>query len=67
MDESVTTGDVVNTADALWAVDIIRPVDQQVECPSLDKLNAALKLGIQENNLPKVKAIPYGTALPFTD
>jgi len=46
MDESVTTGDVVNTADALWAVDIIRPVDQQVECPSLDKLNAALKLGI---------------------
>jgi len=56
-----TLGDLVNTADALWAADIIRPVDPEWPECTLDALDQALLSRYGE--LP-LKAVPHGTALP---
>jgi len=59
-----TLADFVNTADALWAADIIRPVDPPARCRSLDKLNGALQSLAAEGEIAGLTAIPHGTALP---
>ena len=60
-----TLGDFVNTADALWAADIIRPVDPEIPGCALDGINRALQKLAEERQFPELRAVPHGTALPI--
>ncbi len=59
-----TLADFVNTVDALWAADIIRPVDPKIEGLSLDGINQTLRKMTETHQISRLSAIPYGTALP---
>jgi hypothetical protein len=61
---TATLADLINTADALWAADIIRPVDAENTACQLDALNEALNPPGSRDRCVGLEATVYGTALP---